>query len=408
MSGALTSDGDLLASFVKDSGHTPRDFFIYSMSGTADFAYPGLTSQIDAMADVGDGTFVMADRESQGNLAYRVREGYRHDGVAADEYTYNGLRFFWAAEGEPAAPAATAAATAAGTAADVFGLSTRVHDVVADPVWPGYGRLLFPVGRPIATEVTLEEVGTLLPWFTHVSPKTTVAVLNDLHRRAAAGDKVFYDIYTAEEKQQDPSKNDTGLFLFRGRPGGKVAIVNAGGGFVYVGAIHDSFPQAWELSLRGYNAYALIYRPGGRTGAQDLARAIAFIHDHAQELGVDTTGYSLWGGSAGARLAAWLGTKGTKAFGEADYPRPAAVITQYTGMSEVTGYEPPTYACVGTSDQIANAMTMRRRIDSIRAKGTDAEIDVFPGLVHGFGLGEGTGAQGWLDHAVAFWERQVA
>lgn len=409
MSGALTSDSDELASVVRDSGHSPGDFFIYSMSGSDDFAYSGLTTQIEAMAATPDGIFVMADRESRGNLAYRVREGYRHDGLAADEYTYNGLRFFWAAGSGPASagPGADTAVGASG-ASDAFGLTTSVQDVVADPVWPGYGRLLFPLNRPIGADVTLEEASDLLPWFTHINPSTTVAVLNDLHRRAAAGERVFFDLYTAEEKQPDPTKNDTGLFVFKGDHDGKVAIVNAGGAFVYVGALHDSFPQALELSRRGYNAFALIYRPGARTGAEDLARAIAFVHEHATELGVDATGYSLWGGSAGARLANQLGTNGTGAYGEVDYPRPAAVITQYTGLSDVSGNEPPTYACVGTGDQIANASTMRRRIDAIRANGTEAEIDVYPGLEHGFGLGEGTVAEGWLDRAVGFWRRQVA
>ncbi len=30
---------------------------------------------------------------------------------------------------------------------------------------------------------------------------------------------------------------------------------------MYVAAIHDSFPHAMELSEKGYNAFALIYRP---------------------------------------------------------------------------------------------------------------------------------------------------
>lgn len=42
------------------------------------------------------GTFVDGDRESEGNLAYRVRDGNIHDMTAANEYTYNGLLFFWA------------------------------------------------------------------------------------------------------------------------------------------------------------------------------------------------------------------------------------------------------------------------------------------------------------------------
>jgi len=80
---------------------------------------------------------------------------------------------------------------------------------------------------------------------------------------------------------------------------------------------------------------------------------------------------------------------------------------QYTGLSEVTGDEPPTYSCVGTDDEIASYRTMQERTSRIRAQGTDAEIEVFDGLPHGFGLGEGTVAEGWLDRAAAFWERQM-
>jgi acetyl esterase/lipase len=118
-------------------------------------------------------------------------------------------------------------------------------------------------------------------------------------------------------------------------------------------------------------------------------------------------GYSLWGGSAGARMAAWLGTYGTASFGERPYPRPAACVVNYTGLSEVTGAEPPTYSAVGTSDWIADYRTMQARIRGIQANGTDARIEVFRGLSHGFGLGTGTVAEGWLDRAVAFWEKNA-
>ena len=138
-----------------------------------------------------------------------------------------------------------------------------------------------------------------------------------------------------------------------------------------------------------------------------MARAVAFIHEHAEELEVDVSDYSLWGGSAGARMAAWLGSYGTAAFGEAEYPRPGAVIMQYTGLSEVYGNEPPTYNCVGTRDGIASYRTMERRIEAIRKNGTDAMIEVFPGLSHGFGLGTGMVAEGWIDNAVSFWERNM-
>lgn len=76
------------------------------------------------------------------------------------------------------------------------------------------------------------------------------------------------------------------------------------------------FPHALELSKKGYNAFALIYRPGAQTACEDLARAIAFLHEHAEKLQIDMADYSLWGGSAGGWMAAWLGSYGTESFGE--------------------------------------------------------------------------------------------
>ena len=80
---------------------------------------------------------------------------------------------------------------------------------------------------------------------------------------------------------------------------------------------------------------------------------------------------------------------------------------QYTGYSTVSLQDAATYVCVGTSDGIASYRTMEERVRRIQANGTDAEIEVFQGLPHGFGLGEGTVAEGWIDRAIAFWERQM-
>jgi len=284
---------------------------------------------------------------------------------------------------------------------------TKVWDVINDPAFAGYGRLIFPADRTIDTNQALREVGSILAYYTYVNTDRTVEIVNYMKTKAEAGEQIFYNIYTDAEKTADPAKKNTGLFFFRGKPGKKFAMVNAGGAFVYVGAMHDSFPHALELSKKGYNAFALIYRPGAETASEDLARAIAFVFEHADELKVNTADYSLWGGSAGARMAAWLGSHGTEAYGEAAYPRPGAVIMQYTGLSEVNGKEPPTYACVGTSDGIASYRTMQNRINQIKSNGTDAEIEIFDNLPHGFGLGEGTLAEGWINRAVKFWENQM-
>src|SRR5699024_7348269 len=81
---------------------------------------------------------------------------------------------------------------------------------------------------------------------------------------------------------------------------------------------------------------------GGRLAAEDLAVAIDFAFANAHELDVDPTGYALWGSSAGARMAAVLGSHGTIAFGQGHRPRPSAVIMAYTGHSDISGTVPPT------------------------------------------------------------------
>ena len=286
-----------------------------------------------------------------------------------------------------------------------FTADTPIEEVMGDPVFGEYGRLIFPVDSGYWSGDTLGELR--LTWYSNIDPEKTVEIVNSLWQRAGAGETVFYDIYTEEEKAADPEKEDTGLFFFRGEPGAPFAVCNAGGGFAYVGAMQDSFPHALELSKRGYNAFALIYRPGAQTACEDLARTISFIFDHAGELEVDTRCYSLWGGSAGGRMAAWLGSYGPAAFGGEELPRPGAVIMQYTGHSDYAGDDPPTFACVGENDGIAGWRTMERRIRALDALGIPTEFHHYPGLGHGFRLGTGTAAEGWLDQAVDFWEGQM-
>ena len=154
-----------------------------------------------------------------------------------------------------------------------------IKDVINDPVFEDYGRLLFPVDNNYFSGKTLRDLR--LTWYSNISPRDSVDVVNFLYNKAKTGEKVFYNIYTDEEIAKDKEKENTGLFFFRGNENEKFAICNAGGGFAFVGAMHDSFPHALELSRKGYNAFALIYRPGSDTRCEDLSRSISFIMDNA-------------------------------------------------------------------------------------------------------------------------------
>jgi len=92
-------------------------------------------------------------------------------------------------------------------------------------------------------------------------------------------------------------------------------------------------------------------------------------------------------------------------FGGDAIPKPSTVVMAYTGHSELSADDPPTFAVVGERDGIASPATMERRIDALKQVGVTVEYHKYPALGHGFGLGTGTSAEGWIGDAVRFWER---
>lgn len=290
-----------------------------------------------------------------------------------------------------------------------FSGTSTVKDVISNPSFEGFGRLLFPVDLEISESMTLNDISSSSTylWYSNIKPEKTVEIVNYLNKQSENNKQVFYSIYSQEEISKEPSKANTGLFFFRGEPENEFAIVNAGGGFMYVGAMHDSFPQALEISKNGYNAFALIYRPD--YAYEDLAAAINYINDHAKELQVNNKNYSLWGGSAGARMAAILGNRDYlyQLLKQSDIEQASAVVMQYTGYTSVLASDAPTYTCVGTSDGIANWRTMENRLNALSKLGIPTEFHSYDGLSHGFGLGTGTVADGWIEDAISFWENQM-
>jgi acetyl esterase/lipase len=285
-----------------------------------------------------------------------------------------------------------------------------VDDMLAHPAFAGFGRLLLPWGdRRDDHSLPLRSIGSLLPYHTHVDPGVVVSALNRMIDDASMHRTIFHDIYTDAERQAEPSRRDTGLFFFRGKPGAPFAIIAPGGGFEYVASLHEGFPYAAEISKRGYHAFVLKYRArqGGATATADLAAAISHVFRNASSLGVATAGYSLWGSSAGARMVATIGSHGTRRFGGADVPKPSVVVTLYTGHSDLGPTEPPTFVAVGDADRIAPPAVMERRVAALRRAGTHVEYHKYPGVGHGFGLGIGTKAEGWVVDAVRFWAEQI-
>jgi acetyl esterase/lipase len=291
-----------------------------------------------------------------------------------------------------------------------LGIDDTIGDLLRHPAFAGFGRLLLPRDdRHDKANMRLRDIGSLLPYHSHVDPAIVVSSLNRLIDDVAAQRAVFYDFYTTAETSAEPSRRNTGVFFLRGKPGAPFAVIAPGGGFAYVGSVHEGFPYAMEINKHGFNAFVLKYRAGhgGRVATEDLAAALAFIFRNANQLGVTTDGYSLWGSSAGARMAASIGSHGTASFGAASLPRPATVVLLYTGHSDLGASEPATFVAVGENDGIAPPAVMKRRVAALRRTGTDVEYHEYPDVGHGFGLGIGTSAEGWIEDAIGFWANHI-
>jgi acetyl esterase/lipase len=287
-------------------------------------------------------------------------------------------------------------------------IDDHVGDLLTHPAFAGHARLILPWDdREPDEQMPLRRIGSLLPYHSNVETRVVVDALNRMIDDAGRGQTVFYRCYTPAQRQADPTKENTGLSFMRGKPGAPFAIIAPGGGFAYVGSVHEGFPYAMEISQRGYNAFVLRYRAGlgERASTEDLASAVSYLFSNAAELGIDTAGWSAWGSSAGARMAANVGSHGLRRFGGDDFiPKPSVVVMAYTGHADHSSAEPPTFVVVGEQDCIAPPAAMERRVAALRKLGTKVEFRRVEGVGHGFGLGTGTKADGWIGQAVRFWK----
>jgi acetyl esterase/lipase len=285
-----------------------------------------------------------------------------------------------------------------------------VPDVVTSPAFDGFGRFIFPGETDkLNKNMQLNNISSLLPLHNHIIPGVTVRVINHMIDDINRGKTIFYDYYTEPEKLEDPARKSTGLFFFRGRPGAPCAIICPGGGFAYVGSIHEGFPYGVELCNKGYNAFVLQYRTGDEIRAtEDLAAAISYIFKNAESFGISTRDYSIWGSSAGARMVARIGTEGVAAYGGADLPKPSAIIMAYTGHPAFSKDDPATFVIISEDDTIVRVPVVDERVENLKNAGVDVEYHKYKHSGHGFGLGPGTDAEGWVENAIRFWEKHIS
>ena len=182
----------------------------------------------------------------------------------------------------------------------------------------------------------------------------------------------------------------------------------------------------------GYSAFVVHYRIKKKAKfpapQDDLACAVKDILARAEELNLDTEGYSVWGSSAGGHLAASFGTE-AMGYPKYNLPKPGALVLTYPVITmgkethlgsrdnllgkdasedmirmasvehQITSAYPPTFLWCGDADRTVDPDNSRMMETALKEKNIP-----YPGVDHGVGLGEGLACEGWIEKAIAFWE----
>ena len=72
-----------------------KDFFMYTITGSQDFATSSFKSLVDNLLNMSSRNFILSDNEKNGNVTFRIKNGYSHDEKAVREYFFNGLLWFF-------------------------------------------------------------------------------------------------------------------------------------------------------------------------------------------------------------------------------------------------------------------------------------------------------------------------
>ena len=281
--------------------------------------------------------------------------------------------------------------------------------------------------------ITIEERSRRDNWNT----EAVVGGLNFLSEQSEKGRVHFYPLYN-EDTCDDPAKKDVSFIHIAPEepdPKKPAIILCAGGGYVCVCNMVESFPTARYYVEAGYSVFVLTYRvtslPVLPNALADLARGVRFLGENCQKLCVPADDYIICGWSAGANLVCNFGTTevGYQAF---QVPKPRSIFTVYTPVflsdeaaksffgrqmlgelsdSEIEKYRlekkvnkdfPPCYLVCGQDDAVVDPENSRV-LDVLLTKA--GVLHIFEEVAHahhGCGDGLGTDAEGWPLRALAF------
>ena len=284
------------------------------------------------------------------------------------------------------------------------------------------------------------------------------ATINNILKAEEAGIQCIYDIYSDEEKTEDPTRIPTLMIYSPGGPEAKdkpFVLMLPGGAFVMVDILGEGLAEAREFNKQGFNVFILKYRVGNpdnlTLALDDVHRAMQVILEAGSKLGINTDRYICTGSSAGGYLAGEWSTAG-KGYGRLGSPGPEAVFLAYPasslqcyhediiaeypdqGFLDIMniylplilgeGYDAsdakalslehqieegfaPVYTVWNKDDPYVHERGFMGLIESLEKNGIVHDKEIYETGGHGFGPGYGIEAEGWIERAVRFWEENV-
>jgi acetyl esterase/lipase len=181
-------------------------------------------------------------------------------------------------------------------------------------------------------------------------------------------------------------------------------LVIPGGGHSEIWITHEGYNVAAWLSKHGVAAFVLKYRLAREAGStytvegtelSDAQRAMRLIRSQAPEWGVDPAKLGVLGFSAGGELAALVSTRAGA--GRSNTPDsiesrssvPAFQGLMYPSIPEdmpLSKATPPAFLACGANDRPAVSEGLPKLYLAMKGAGTPAELHVFSGIGHGFGI----------------------
>jgi endo-1,4-beta-xylanase len=211
---------------------------------------------------------------------------------------------------------------------------------------------------------------------------------------APGGDHVVSNVHQPSLTVYLPSKD---------KATGAAVVIAPGGGHNSLWMDHEGFNVASWLSERGVAGFVLKYRLARETGSTytiegtslaDTQRAIRLVRSRAAQWGVDPDRVGIMGFSAGGELAALAATRFDPVEGATDpidqlSAKPSFQALIYPAIPrdmKLSKDTPPAFLACGENDRQNISQGLPELYLAMKKAGACAELHVYTGVGHGFGL----------------------